>query len=518
MICPNCGNQAPEGSRFCNKCGTPLSQKQCPACHSMIPADSIFCPHCRQMVRTTTTATRGEKQVPVATESWRNEQQGVLPGNSQPAQQPAQQPYRQPQPQRQQPQQNYEPQRQQYDEIANDNYEPKKSNKMLYIIGAALLAFLTLIVVRNCFFSEKKKENSIVSTEIPDTPDRARDIFTSALNQNNLRVDGDQIAYALRTSGTDGKSGDTIVGVTWNTNVSPTVYKVYTFSANGSAWECKHIETKTISGRDIDFEPQRLRSNGDVPQLAKIDGKEYFYYAYLNMPQGGQGGTGRVSAALLNIATGTIDAQIDFDGPIATSPENGKQIEVESVNNRSGALYDFLRDHARNIGCLKFLSQEEIDKRREEDEKEKEERELADPANADRRWNHDNEEVQTALDNGEEVRVNVTQYDKSKPLFKADDFSSKINGPDHVVFLCKNGVVYAFNKKTDKNCVVYAGSPRATQIGWQDSKRGILNIRTSAGRRQYDLVNNRLKRTTEEPQQKEESKAEPTEVVEEAAN
>ena len=471
MICPNCGNQAPEGSRFCNKCGTPLSQKQCPACHSMIPADSIFCPHCRQMVRTTTTATLGEEKVPVATESWRNEH-GVLPGNAEPAKQPVQQPYRQPQPQRQ----NYAPQQPQKFEEPGDE-EKGGSNKMLYWIGAAILAFIALIVVRNCFFTEKKNTPIIDTTEIPNTSERALNIFTSALQ--NIKTDGEKPVYALRTQGQNGNAGDTIVGITWNTNVSPTEYKIYTFAANGSAWEPKHTERKTISGRDIDFEPNRLRSNGDIPQLVKIDGKDYFYYAYLNLPQGGQGGTGRVTAAMYNIATGTIDAQIDFDGPIATTPENGKQIEVESTNSRSGALYDFLRDHGRNIGCLRFLSQEEIDKRKEEDEKAKEERELADPANADRRWNHDNEDIQNSLNNGEEVKVNITQYEKSKPLFKAEDFTSKINCPDFVVFLCNNGVVYAFNKKTDQNFVVYAGSPRATQIGFADSKKGLLNIRTS---------------------------------------
>ena len=88
----------------------------------------------------------------------------------------------------------------------------------------------------------------------------------------------------------------------------------------------------------------------------------------------------------------------------------------------------------------------------------------------------------------------MTSYDKSDPLFKSEDFQSKINSPGYVVFLCKNGVVYAFNKKTDANFVVYAGSSKATQIGFENSEKGILNIRTTNGRLQYDLVNHTIKK------------------------
>ena len=113
----------------------------------------------------------------------------------------------------------------------------------------------------------------------------------------------------------------------------------------------------------------------------------------------------------------------------------------------------------------------------------------------DRRWLHDNAGALEALESGEEVHTAVTSYDKSTPLFKAEDFQSKINSPGYVVFLGKNGVVYAFNKSTDANFVVYAGSSKATQIGFENSEKGLLNIRTAnGGRLQYDLVNHTIKK------------------------
>ena len=52
MKCPKCGNEAPQGSTFCNQCGTRLNATmQCPSCGNMIPANSVFCPKCGKMVR-----------------------------------------------------------------------------------------------------------------------------------------------------------------------------------------------------------------------------------------------------------------------------------------------------------------------------------------------------------------------------------------------------------------------------------------------------------------------------------
>jgi|YNPBryulayer2012_1023412.scaffolds.fasta_scaffold01166_7 hypothetical protein len=53
MICPNCGAEQPDGARFCNQCGTRLSEQvvtavqlTCPRCGYVNPEGSKFCGEC----------------------------------------------------------------------------------------------------------------------------------------------------------------------------------------------------------------------------------------------------------------------------------------------------------------------------------------------------------------------------------------------------------------------------------------------------------------------------------------
>ena len=45
MNCSKCGSNIPEGMKFCNECGTPVS-KTCPGCNFENPAQSKFCGEC----------------------------------------------------------------------------------------------------------------------------------------------------------------------------------------------------------------------------------------------------------------------------------------------------------------------------------------------------------------------------------------------------------------------------------------------------------------------------------------
>lgn len=47
MLCPNCHTQIPNGSKFCNHCGTKINNK-CPNCGADIIDGSAFCADCGQ--------------------------------------------------------------------------------------------------------------------------------------------------------------------------------------------------------------------------------------------------------------------------------------------------------------------------------------------------------------------------------------------------------------------------------------------------------------------------------------
>lgn len=51
MICFNCKREIPDGSLFCNFCGSKVEEQlKCPACGKVIPEDSAFCPFCGMVI------------------------------------------------------------------------------------------------------------------------------------------------------------------------------------------------------------------------------------------------------------------------------------------------------------------------------------------------------------------------------------------------------------------------------------------------------------------------------------
>ena len=50
QTCPKCDSQVPQGSNYCNICGTPLNQpfilRICSRCKTRIAAEAHFCPEC----------------------------------------------------------------------------------------------------------------------------------------------------------------------------------------------------------------------------------------------------------------------------------------------------------------------------------------------------------------------------------------------------------------------------------------------------------------------------------------
>ena len=47
VVCVNCNAVLPQGSRFCDQCGTQVQEPRvCSACQAKVPPDSVFCDQC----------------------------------------------------------------------------------------------------------------------------------------------------------------------------------------------------------------------------------------------------------------------------------------------------------------------------------------------------------------------------------------------------------------------------------------------------------------------------------------
>ena len=46
LVCPHCQFENPNTNKFCQECGTSLTQNSCPECSSLVPFDAVQCPEC----------------------------------------------------------------------------------------------------------------------------------------------------------------------------------------------------------------------------------------------------------------------------------------------------------------------------------------------------------------------------------------------------------------------------------------------------------------------------------------
>jgi predicted RNA-binding Zn-ribbon protein involved in translation (DUF1610 family) len=75
VICPKCGFQNPQTSKFCNNCGTtmqPAAQAQaaavkCPKCGTENPTTAKFCVNCGNAMQTTVKCPKCATEVPAGT-------------------------------------------------------------------------------------------------------------------------------------------------------------------------------------------------------------------------------------------------------------------------------------------------------------------------------------------------------------------------------------------------------------------------------------------------------------------
>lgn len=442
IICPKCGKPNPDTASYCNNCGTKLPTTiACPHCHQPISASDVFCPKCGKMVR--------DDMAP--------EQQAT--GAAEP-------------------------------QFASEGTPAPDNRKRNIAISVAIALFVLLFIVNRCFFSGTGENNAAGTDSIAAADSTAEDatvIFSRALQDNNQTSDGAIAVYALRVTD-DSQAGapEQIVGITCLSNpMSRSFFKIYTVSRNnGSAWTLDNAPvTRYLNQRAITFDTGALLVDSNiVPQVAKIDGKTYFAFAYLDMPQSvGDNSTGRVTFGLYNTSTKELKTY-NFDGSIKTRDDNRQYVYGKLVGESTSPEARFVQSQAASVGIIYIPTAEEIEaeKQKEEDER------LSGADMSVEKWKKDNDDNLTSLDAGDNVTLSAATYDT--PIFNFDDAKVKKENDRFIAILAKDGHVYGFSKQSRKYFVVYAGD-HVADIGFASGNNDEtkLNIKVASGRIVYNL-------------------------------
>ena len=491
MKCPNCGNMAPEGSLFCNQCGTPLKQEvQCPSCGEMIPANSVFCPKCGKMVRNDMAEEHTERPRVAAVPVVGRENQPQQPQPQRLANDAWQQPAREPEP----PVVNND------EEDEDDDPRSNFNRNLLLGILAAVILIGALMLMRNCNgnndrLNPETNDTTAVATSEADTGLDPMSIFMAELNRSNLMGDGATAGAAVKFPGDGGETPDRIAGVTYQSNsTNRSFFKVYLLTRSGSIWNIEPLHTQYLNGRTITMDNSSLIADiNQVPRAVKVNGKDCIYFAYMNAPDGGggEGSNGRVSLSLYDINNKKL-MTLDYDGPVK-SKDGRLYVYGKPLQSTNSPEMKFLQQEATSIKKIYFPTEEELKAEQEAKEKAEEEKALSGPENAGAKWKHDNGESLTSLKGGEEVKMKAASYDK--PIFNLKDMHKKIESESYIVFSDKKGAVYGFNKNSRKYFVIYtpsAGESSPSEIGFGDDNR-VLRMRTADGHISYDLVSDKAK-------------------------
>ena len=276
------------------------------------------------------------------------------------------------------------------------------------------------------------------------------------------------------------------MGITCLSNpMSRSFFKIYTVSRNnGSNWALDNAPViRYLNQRAITFDNGALIVDSNiVPQVAKIDGKTYFMFAYLDMPQSvGENSVGRVTFGLYNVDSKELKTY-NYDGPVKTRDDGRQYVYGKLVGESTSPEARFVQSQAASVGIIYIPTPEELEaeKQKEEDEK------LSGADMSVEKWKKDNGDNLTSLDAGDGVTLSATTYDT--PIFNFDDAKVKKENDRYIAILAKDGHVYGFNKQSRKYFVVYAGD-RAADIGFASGNNDEtkLNIKVASGRIVYNL-------------------------------
>ena len=493
MRCQHCGHEVPEGSVYCNRCGYRMSHDMaCPHCGKQIPATSVFCPACGKAIKdeppttaaasaTTTTTTSNPPQHRGETY---NEQRQAAQRRAQ--QQAARQPvnaWKQPDPVE-------DDDDDEEDEGGRSHYN---RNLIIGIITAAVLIGL-LSMMRHCNNQENDRLEARADSAalIADSSQEPIQILNAELSRNGMTDDKAYTGCAVRFASTDPDTPERIVGVTYKDDTDRPFIKVYSLTRDGAQWKTELGQTKYYDGRSIIMDNSSLVADAMyVPRAVTVDGKQCLYFAFLNHLKGaGEGNNGRVTLALYDVE-GKKMTTLTYDGQIRSRTDGRQYVYSRGpLESTSGSERRFLQQEAANIGAIRVATQEEIDAEEEAKAKEEEEKALAGEENAEAKWDHDNAENMDKLQEGEEVKMKPTQYDK--PIINMKEIKDKLENDRYLVFLDTKGSVVGFNKSSRKYFTIYGGKNGAAS-GISFGGDNNVVIKTPNGSITYDLVHDRAK-------------------------
>ncbi len=420
-----------------------MSTIKCPNCGNSLPEDSAFCNKCGSRIEQHDYDVRREQKRDY--EDWDDE-----PANTRRRR-------------------------------ADDDREQGKNGfkTLITVVAIAIAAFLAIFAINKIFFSGSNEDNQPVSVVDP-SDSAAADALQRALTDNNYVGDGARIVYAKRISGSEPGKNDVIIGITQliGNNNSESFYKLYELTQNGDKWKIdpEHIQKVATTGQDITFDVNRLKSSNInfAPQAPVIGGRKYFFFAFLSQPTTNDGNA-KVVLNLYDIESRNI-TPVTFEGKFEAV--NGEQVIVCDPAPGNSETIKWMNEQARNfIGILSFRGSAGSTS-------------LIDPATetTDPAAQTTDPAATTEQAKPEQAKPATAEgTDKDSPMFRKEDIvETKVAG-NYKVFRLKDGSVVRYDRTTGKNTKIHQGGAEA--IGFEDTERGILNIRKSDGSREQVNLN-----------------------------
>ncbi|MBP5561669.1 MAG: hypothetical protein J6X70_07735, partial [Muribaculaceae bacterium] len=362
------------------------------------------------------------------------------------------------------------------------------------IIAIIVLALIALFIITRCMGNgSSKNEASQDSVTVVNDNKESEDIMRDVL-QNELNSSGSAIAYAMRFAATE-NNPERIIGVVYNNRESHWYYQIYELSKNGNSWAYDKKVQESIE-KGITFDRMRMQADeSKIPQSIEIDGKKYFFYAYMKESSSTDPTT--ITLKLYDPEKSEIVETLSYSGNM--TQRDGKQVIVCDPKANGQSRREAMENHARNaIGVLHIKTTDEIEdeKAKEEEEREKEEEEREKNSTD---WDHTNAGAVADMRSGSEVPINMNSEGSrtEPPQDLKGNIAETKQGNTYTVFRTNSGRVYAYNKSTEKYLQVWGSG--AKSIAFSSSEPGIVYIGTANGKVRANLNTGKAKIVSDNP-------------------